>query len=121
MVAMVASSAQQILRSGLLLSSGVGKTELSRTLAEFLFGDEDALIQLDMSEYDDPEIGGARPLDEQPDVRGLAWMPPAGYTGGVALDRQSRTGQVDPRATRTGTPDAFSAGSRPAAPALVAQ
>ncbi|GFP34934.1 ATP-dependent Clp protease ATP-binding subunit ClpC [Candidatus Hakubella thermalkaliphila] len=31
--------------------SGVGKTELARTLAEFLFGDEDALIQLDMSEY----------------------------------------------------------------------
>jgi ATP-dependent Clp protease ATP-binding subunit ClpC len=31
--------------------SGVGKTELSRTLAEFLFGDESALIQLDMSEY----------------------------------------------------------------------
>src|SRR5215204_3461378 len=31
--------------------SGVGKTELSRTLAEFLFGDEAALIQLDMSEY----------------------------------------------------------------------
>ena len=32
-------------------SSGVGKTELSKALAEFLFGDEDALIQLDMSEY----------------------------------------------------------------------
>jgi ATP-dependent Clp protease ATP-binding subunit ClpC len=31
--------------------SGVGKTELSKTLAEFLFGDEDALIQIDMSEY----------------------------------------------------------------------
>ena len=31
--------------------SGVGKTELSRTLAQFLFGDDDALIQLDMSEY----------------------------------------------------------------------
>ncbi len=31
--------------------SGVGKTELSRTLASFLFGDQDALIQLDMSEY----------------------------------------------------------------------
>jgi ATP-dependent Clp protease ATP-binding subunit ClpC len=31
--------------------SGVGKTELSRTLASFLFGDSDALIQLDMSEY----------------------------------------------------------------------
>ena len=31
--------------------SGVGKTELSRTLAAFLFGNQDALIQLDMSEY----------------------------------------------------------------------
>jgi ATP-dependent Clp protease ATP-binding subunit ClpC len=31
--------------------SGVGKTELSKALAEFLFGDEDTLIQLDMSEY----------------------------------------------------------------------
>jgi len=31
--------------------SGVGKTELSKTLAEFLFGDEDSLIALDMSEY----------------------------------------------------------------------
>src|SRR3954466_334157 len=33
--------------------SGVGKTELSKALAEFLFGDEDALIQLDMSEFHD--------------------------------------------------------------------
>src|ERR1700751_4067036 len=31
--------------------SGVGKTELSKTLAEFLFGDEASLIMLDMSEY----------------------------------------------------------------------
>ncbi|MGG5172508.1 ATP-dependent Clp protease ATP-binding subunit [Pseudarthrobacter sp. J1738] len=31
--------------------TGVGKTELARALAEFLFGDEDALITLDMSEY----------------------------------------------------------------------
>jgi ATP-dependent Clp protease ATP-binding subunit ClpC len=31
--------------------TGVGKTELAKTLAEFLFGDESALIQLDMSEY----------------------------------------------------------------------
>ena len=31
--------------------SGVGKTETARTLAEFLFGDEDAMIQVDMSEY----------------------------------------------------------------------
>ncbi|MDP9118388.1 MAG: ATP-dependent Clp protease ATP-binding subunit [Actinomycetota bacterium] len=33
--------------------SGVGKTELSRALAEFLFGDDDSLIQLDMSEFHD--------------------------------------------------------------------
>ena len=31
--------------------TGVGKTELAKTLAEFLFGDEQALIALDMSEY----------------------------------------------------------------------
>ena len=31
--------------------TGVGKTHLSKTLAEFMFGDPDALIQIDMSEY----------------------------------------------------------------------
>jgi len=31
--------------------SGVGKTELARTLAEFLFGDEDSMTRIDMSEY----------------------------------------------------------------------
>src|SRR4030088_383172 len=31
--------------------TGVGKTELAKALAEFLFGDEDALIRIDMSEY----------------------------------------------------------------------
>jgi ATP-dependent Clp protease ATP-binding subunit ClpC len=31
--------------------SGVGKTELARTLAEFLFGDDEAMIRIDMSEY----------------------------------------------------------------------
>jgi len=31
--------------------SGVGKTELAKALAEFLFDDEDALVRLDMSEY----------------------------------------------------------------------
>ncbi|SEJ09671.1 ATP-dependent Clp protease ATP-binding subunit [Demequina mangrovi] len=31
--------------------TGVGKTELAKALAEFLFGDEDSLISLDMSEY----------------------------------------------------------------------
>ena len=32
-------------------SSGVGKTELAKALAEFMFDDEDALIRVDMSEY----------------------------------------------------------------------
>ncbi len=31
--------------------TGVGKTLLARALAEFMFGDEDALVQIDMSEY----------------------------------------------------------------------
>jgi ATP-dependent Clp protease ATP-binding subunit ClpC len=31
--------------------SGVGKTELAKALAEFMFGDEDALVRMDMSEY----------------------------------------------------------------------
>jgi ATP-dependent Clp protease ATP-binding subunit ClpC len=31
--------------------SGVGKTELARTLAEFLFGDDEAMVRIDMSEY----------------------------------------------------------------------
>src|SRR6186713_459200 len=49
--------------------SGVGKTELSKTLAEFLFGDEDSLIQLDMSEF-----------SEQYTVSRLIGSPP-GYVG----------------------------------------
>lgn len=31
--------------------TGVGKTELARTLAEFLFGNEDSMVRIDMSEY----------------------------------------------------------------------
>lgn len=31
--------------------TGVGKTELAKSLAEFMFNDEDALIRIDMSEY----------------------------------------------------------------------
>jgi ATP-dependent Clp protease ATP-binding subunit ClpC len=31
--------------------SGVGKTEMAKALAEYMFGDEDALVRLDMSEY----------------------------------------------------------------------
>ncbi|GAA2606418.1 ATP-dependent Clp protease ATP-binding subunit [Paractinoplanes durhamensis] len=49
--------------------SGVGKTELSKALAEFLFGSEDALIQLDMSEFHDRHM-----------VSRLVGAPP-GYVG----------------------------------------
>jgi ATP-dependent Clp protease ATP-binding subunit ClpC len=49
--------------------SGVGKTELARALAEFLFGDEEALVRLDMSEY-----------REQHTVSRLFGAPP-GYVG----------------------------------------
>ena len=36
--------------------TGVGKTELAKTLAEFLFGDEKKMVRLDMSEYRDGTI-----------------------------------------------------------------
>ena len=49
--------------------SGVGKTETAKALAEFLFGDESALVQLDMSEY-----------MEQHAVSRLVGSPP-GYVG----------------------------------------
>jgi ATP-dependent Clp protease ATP-binding subunit ClpC len=49
--------------------SGVGKTELAKALAEFLFDDEDALVRLDMSEY-----------HEQHTVSRLFGAPP-GYVG----------------------------------------
>src|SRR5690606_29559422 len=45
--------------------TGVGKTELARALAEALFGDEDAMIRIDMSEYMEKHstarLVGARP------------------------------------------------------------
>jgi ATP-dependent Clp protease ATP-binding subunit ClpC len=49
--------------------TGVGKTLLAKTLAEFMFGDEDALIQIDMSEY-----------QEKHNVSRLIGAPP-GYVG----------------------------------------
>jgi ATP-dependent Clp protease ATP-binding subunit ClpC len=49
--------------------TGVGKTELAKTLAEFLFGNEDALIRLDMSDY-----------MEKHNVSRLVGAPP-GYVG----------------------------------------
>ncbi len=61
--------------------SGVGKTELAKTLAEFLFGDEEALIQLDMSEY-----------MEKHTVSRLIGSPPGyvGYEEGGQLTEQVR-------------------------------
>ena len=49
--------------------TGVGKTELARTLAEALFGDEDRMIRLDMSEF-----------QERHTVSRLVGAPP-GYVG----------------------------------------
>ena len=49
--------------------TGVGKTLLARALAEFMFGDEDALVQIDMSEY-----------MEKHNVSRLVGAPP-GYVG----------------------------------------
>ncbi len=50
--------------------SGVGKTELAKALAEFLFNDEDALIRLDMSEFHD-EHTVARLIGAPPGYKGM--------------------------------------------------
>lgn len=50
--------------------SGVGKTELARTLAEFLFNDENAMIRLDMSEFHD-EHTVARLIGAPPGYKGM--------------------------------------------------
>ena len=61
--------------------TGVGKTEMARTLAEFLFGDESALIRVDMSEY-----------MERFNVSRLTGAPPGyvGYDEGGQLTEQVR-------------------------------
>ncbi len=61
--------------------TGVGKTELAKTLAEFLFDDEDALIRLDMSEF-----------MEKHSVAKLIGAPPGyvGYEEGGQLTEQVR-------------------------------
>src|SRR6266403_1322112 len=61
--------------------SGVGKTLLSKALAEFMFGDEDALVQIDMSEY-----------MEKHNVSRLIGAPPGyvGYEEGGQLTERSR-------------------------------
>ncbi|MFO7678742.1 MAG: AAA family ATPase [Chloroflexota bacterium] len=62
-------------------SSGVGKTEMAKALAEFLFDDEDALVRIDMSEY-----------REQHTVSRLFGAPPGyiGYEQGGQLTEQVR-------------------------------
>ena len=61
--------------------SGVGKTELAKSLAEFLFGSEDALISFDMSEF-----------MEKHEVSKLVGAPPGyvGYDEGGELTKQVR-------------------------------
>jgi ATP-dependent Clp protease ATP-binding subunit ClpC len=61
--------------------TGVGKTELARTLSEYLFGDQDAMIRLDMSEY-----------MERHTVSRLVGSPPGyvGYDEGGQLTEQVR-------------------------------
>lgn len=61
--------------------TGVGKTELAKTLSEFLFGDEEALISLDMSEF-----------QEKHTVSRLFGAPPGyvGYEEGGQLTEQVR-------------------------------
>src|SRR5215211_7752090 len=61
--------------------TGVGKTELARTLAEYLFGDQESMIRLDMSEY-----------MERHTVSRLVGSPPGyvGYDEGGQLTEQVR-------------------------------
>jgi len=61
--------------------TGVGKTELARALTEFLFGDEDALIRIDMSEY-----------SERHTISRMVGSPPGyvGYDEGGQLTEQVR-------------------------------
>jgi ATP-dependent Clp protease ATP-binding subunit ClpC len=61
--------------------TGVGKTELARTLAEYLFGNQDSMIRLDMSEY-----------MERHTVSRLVGSPPGyvGYDEGGQLTEQVR-------------------------------
>src|SRR5207244_13581632 len=37
--------------------TGVGKTELAKAVAEFMFGDEQKMVRIDMSEYSDGTVG----------------------------------------------------------------
>ena len=77
--------------------TGVGKTELAKALAEFLFDDEDALIQLDMSEYMEKHTV-SRLVGSPSGIRRLRRGRPA-HRGGAAqalLGRALRRGREGP-------------------------
>ena len=69
----------------LLGPTGVGKTELAKALAEFLFNDENALIKVDMSEY-----------MERFNVSKLTGAPPGyvGYEEGGQLTEKIRKNHI---------------------------
>ena len=74
--------------------TGVGKTELAKAVAEYLFGDEKKMIRIDMSEYQD----GAVAVDK------LIGMPRGivGSERGGVLTNQLRDNAVLGRAARRG-------------------
>ncbi len=71
--------------------TGVGKTELAKTLAEVIFGDQDAMIRIDMSEY-----------GERHSVARLVGAPPGyvGYDEGGPADREGAPPALLGRAAR---------------------
>ena len=76
--------------------TGVGKTLLAKALAEFIFGDEDALVQIDMSEY-----------MEKHNVSRLVGAPPGyvGYEeGGQLTERIRRRLTASSSSTRSRRP-----------------
>ena len=81
--------------------SGVGKTELARTLAEFLFGDEASLIQVDMSEFMEKHAV-SRLVGSPPGIRGLrrrrsahrSRAPATVFGGAARRDREGSPGRV---------------------------
>ncbi len=89
--------------------TGVGKTLLAKALAEFMFGDEDALIQIDMSEYMEKH-NVSRLIGAPPRVRRLrrGWPahradPPPPVRGGAAgRDREGPPGGLQHAAPTDG-------------------
>ena len=92
--------------------TGVGKTELARALAEFLFDDERAMIRLDMSEYMEKH-SVSRMIGAPPGYVGYeeggqlteAGPPPAVFGGAVRRNRKGAPGRLQyPAANSRGRP-----------------